>query len=241
MISCRASRTRSASSDALSRSHPTRFGQPLTAEPADRRTRSGRRRYAPPAPAISTPTSPIGLLCDASTAPGRHGRAGRQHRQHGAEQHCPGQREQVPADRTCASPVIGAPPRSTRRAPGRPPSPPGSTSVIAALNLSPGGRNSSGLSQSHPIGQNVPKWTGIAIRAPTRRTASAARTGSRCPGPSDGPQPPTGTSARSTGPASAARSSYRSVSPANHTLGEPSTRYPRAGPAYDDHGSRRPS
>ena len=40
-----------------------------------------------------------------------------------------------------------------------------------------------------PIGQSVPQWIGIATFACKRRAASAARSGSRWPGPRPGPQP----------------------------------------------------
>ena len=65
--------------------------------------------------------------------------------------------------------------------------------------------------------------SGSGSRSPAGRSRSPRRAaaGSRCPGPSDGPQPQIGISATSTRPRSASISGLRSVSPANQM---PSTR-----------------
>src|SRR3954452_14559461 len=57
---------------------------------------------------------------------------------------------------------------------------------------------------------------GTATRGAIMTAASVARSASRCPGPSVGPQPETGSSATSIDPASSAIAGWRSVSPAKY-------------------------
>ena len=63
----------------------------------------------------------------------------------------------------------------------------------------------------------MPQWTGIASRGFSSPAARAARSGSRCPGPTFGPQPQTGSSATSSPGESSRMPSKRSVSPAKYT------------------------
>ena len=65
-----------------------------------------------------------------------------------------------------------------------------------------------------PQALSVPQWIGTATLGRMRATASAARSGSRCPAGTRGPQPPTGRRATSTRPARSDMPANRSVSPA---------------------------
>ena len=63
----------------------------------------------------------------------------------------------------------------------------------------------------------MPQWIGTAIAGRRMATARAALIGSMWPGPSDGPQPHTGSSATSKRPAMSRMPSNSSVSPAKYT------------------------
>ena len=86
----------------------------------------------------------------------------------------------------------------------------------------------------------MPQWIGTATRGRRMAAARAAASGSMCPGPSDGPQPQTGSSAASSVPAISSMPSYRSVSPAKYTRWAPVTTKPIAS-ASGASGWRRPS
>ena len=90
----------------------------------------------------------------------------------------------------------------------------GARRSAAAWNRRPGSLNRSGRTKRMPTGQSVPQWMAIAVLGRIRVSAWAARSGSMWPPRRFGPQPPTGSRARSIVEASAAISGYRSVSPA---------------------------
>ena len=74
-----------------------------------------------------------------------------------------------------------------------------------STNAAGGSTSRSGKTRPSACGQYVPQWMGTAARGRMRRSAWAARSGSRCrPRPSVGPQPQTGMSAMSIGSPSCA-------------------------------------
>ena len=72
---------------------------------------------------------------------------------------------------------------------------PGAWRAAASANFSAGVRSRWPCVRCSPIGSSVPQWIGTAIAGCRSASASAACSGSMCPGPSDGPQPQIGTSA----------------------------------------------
>ncbi len=92
------------------------------------------------------------------------------------------------------------------------------TSVLGHLRSTASANARAGATGSNrrcaPHALSVPQWIGTAIRGRIRATASAARTGSRCPAGTRAPQPQIGSRATSTRPASADIPENRSVSPA---------------------------
>ena len=91
-----------------------------------------------------------------------------------------------------------------------------------------------------PAGNSVPQWIGTTSRGRSRATARAAAAGSMCPGPSDGPHPQIGSSARSCRPASASMPGKTSVSPAKYTRCAPAISKPSVS-ATGPSGWRLPS
>ena len=76
---------------------------------------------------------------------------------------------------------------------------PGARSWTSRRNVSGGSRRNA--APDIPSGWSEPQWIGITILGLSRRTASAARSGSRWPSPRLGPQPQIGRSATSSGSA----------------------------------------
>ena len=113
--------------------------------------------------------------------------------------------------------ISGEPAAASPHRVGAPEPPPREPGRAAARANSCGGSLSNPTlprRRSSANGNRVPQWIGIARRGRISFSASAAPRGSRWPGPSDGPQPQTGSSAVSRSSASVAISGKTSVSPA---------------------------
>ena len=110
----------------------------------------------------------------------------------------------------------------------------------ASANRGPGVVNSRSWLAGRPAQPGRPERAPVHRHRPPRADPAdrvAASSGSRCPSARVGPQPPTGTSARSTGSTSA-RSSRSSVSPGyQHEPASLPTRKPRAGGRYRPAGA----